>query len=189
MNALSLVEPDPAFASAMAVRMADEGIPIRAIARATRLPSSEVYSALQDAIDRGVIVQMPKDDWPSNSNRGTRSPSFPSTLERDDIFLFACSKAYKLTRLEASVFAVLLRRDMATKEQLHLASEASRPGENRAPTEPKIVDVVICKLRKKLTPHNIPIETSWGNGYYIAAEHQATAVAALGGALETKEAA
>jgi len=183
MSALSVVEPHPSiasFASALAVRMADEGIPVRAIARATRLPSDQVYSALRDAIDRGLIFQIPKDDWPVGSTRETRTPQFPSALSNDDDFLFACAQAYKITRLEASVFAILLKRDMATKEQLHTASEASRPSEHRKTTEPKIVDVVICKLRKKLTPRGIIIETSWGNGYYISPENQAKALAELG---------
>jgi two-component system cell cycle response regulator CtrA len=31
----------------------------------------------------------------------------------------------------------------------------------------KIVDVYICKIRKKLSPMGIEIETSWGKGYLL----------------------
>jgi len=36
--------------------------------------------------------------------------------------------------------------------------------------EAKIVDVFICKLRKKIEPLGIFIDTSWGNGYALRAE-------------------
>ena len=33
--------------------------------------------------------------------------------------------------------------------------------------EIKIIDVFICKLRKKITPLGITIGTAWGRGYYL----------------------
>lgn len=35
------------------------------------------------------------------------------------------------------------------------------------PTEPKIVQVYICKMRPKLAPFGIKIETIWGRGYVL----------------------
>lgn len=36
--------------------------------------------------------------------------------------------------------------------------------------EIKIVDVYICKARKKLAPYDVTIETLWGKGYYLTKE-------------------
>lgn len=184
MNALSIVEPDPSFqpfVAALAIRMADEGIPIRAIARATRLPSDQIYSAIREAIDRGQIVDMPKDEWPVGSSRTTRTPNFPGILENEDTFQFACSRCFKLTKQEANVFGALLKRVEVTREQVHSAIESGRPGEHREPTEPKIIDVVICKLRKKMALHDIHINTSWGKGYYIEGKQRERAVGMMNG--------
>ena len=35
------------------------------------------------------------------------------------------------------------------------------------PGEEKIIDVLVCKIRKKLKPYGIDIKTHWGRGYYL----------------------
>lgn len=35
------------------------------------------------------------------------------------------------------------------------------------PPEIKIIDVFVCKLRKKLAPLGLKIGTAWGRGYYL----------------------
>ena len=67
---------------------------------------------------------------------------------------------------------VLLKREEADKETLHFVIETQRALRRTRPdsvetTDPKMVDVVICKLRKKLRPLGINIQTLWGHGYYI----------------------
>ena len=37
----------------------------------------------------------------------------------------------------------------------------------------KIIDVWICKMRKKLAKQGISIETEWGQGYYLTDETKA----------------
>lgn len=170
MNALALVEQDPhipPFVAAVAIRMADEGIPVRVIARTTRLPSDEVYEILRNAVGRGAIVELPKDDWPVGSRRGSRTAFNGTLLETEDALIFACAQFFKATKLEASILAVLLKRNEVTKAQLHLVIEQNRPGENRDETDPKMVDVIICHLRKKLLPHDVTIKTVWGIGYLV----------------------
>lgn len=39
--------------------------------------------------------------------------------------------------------------------------------------EPKILDVYVCKLRKRLEPLGIRIETVWGSGYRIPMQGEA----------------
>jgi DNA-binding response OmpR family regulator len=150
-----------------AVRMADEGIPVRAIARSVRLPSEEVYEILKDAVQRGTIVELPKNDWPLGSTRGQRAAFNGTALESDEALQMACARCFRCTRLEAAILGVLLKRNEVMKAQLHLVIEQMRPGENRPPTDPKMVDVIICHLRKKLKTHEITIKTVWGRGYRI----------------------
>ncbi len=71
---------------------------------------------------------------------------------------------WQLTMSEARVISLLLTRDVATKEAILHALYSDRPEE---PPEIKIVDVFICKARKKLAPFGIEIETVWGRGYRI----------------------
>lgn len=181
MNALSVVDQDPSiqpFAEAVAIRMADEGIPIRAIARTTRLPPEDVYEVLKDAVARGAIIDLPKNDWPPGSYRDTRTAFNGTPLEQDEALKVACARCFKATRLEAAILAVMLRRNEVTKQQLHLVIEQSRP-EGREETDPKMVDVIICHIRKKLKKWDLAIETIWGIGYLIPAPDRERAVAVL----------
>lgn len=69
-----------------------------------------------------------------------------------------------LTSREARVFAHLTTREMATKQSVMAALYSDRPDEE---PEIKIVDVFICKMRKKLRPFGIVIDTVWGQGYSL----------------------
>lgn len=182
MASLSVVQPDPSvepLLCTVAVRMADEGIPVRAIARATRLPADRIYEELNRAAAAGSILEVPKDDWPAGSNRASRNIFQGTPLEQEDALRIACARYFKATPLEAAMLAVLLKRTETTKAQLHAIIEQNRPGENREETDPKMVDVMICKLRKKLRPHDIEIETMWGTGYFIASPFRDRAIMIL----------
>jgi DNA-binding response OmpR family regulator len=175
---LAITPPDPAAAS-IAVRLADEGIPVRAIARATSIPSDEVYSLLRDALASGTIVELPKDDWPPGSRRSARTAFNGTPFDDDEALKFACARFFKVTRLEAAILGVLLKRSEVTKTQLHLVIEQNRPSEGREETDPKMVDVVICHLRKKLKPHELSITTVWGIGYLMPVQDRDKAVVLL----------
>ncbi|MFD1328272.1 helix-turn-helix domain-containing protein [Mycoplana ramosa] len=71
---------------------------------------------------------------------------------------------WKLTASEARVFSHIASRDMATKDSILLAMYSDR---NDLPPEPKIVDVFVCKIRSKLKPFGVVIETVWGQGYRL----------------------
>lgn len=181
MPELKIVQPDPSlrpFVEAVAVRMADEGIPVRAIARTTRLSSDDIYEVLRSAIDRGIITQLPKDDWTAGTQRTDRNPFIGSGLEDEEVLKVACARRFKTTRLESSMLAVMLKRREVTKQQLHLVIEQNRDN-NRDPTDPKMVDVIICKLRKKLKPYDIEVGTIWGIGYLLEAGAREKAIALL----------
>lgn len=73
-----------------------------------------------------------------------------------------------LTPHEAAIFGILVERGSATRDQIMHALYALRhDGEE---PEVKIVDVLVCKARKKLQRFSISIETVWGQGYRMSAE-------------------
>ena len=92
-------------------------------------------------------------------------------LERLLGMTFECPPLIGLTRQESIIFGLLLKNPLMSKElaistmYLHKQDEA----------DAKIVDVYICKLRKKLKPYKIDVQTQWGQGYFITREHKAVA--------------
>ncbi len=50
---------------------------------------------------------------------------------------------------------------------------------------PKIIDVIMCKMRTKLKPHGITVETVWGRGYRLshAARERISAIGSPGDSL------
>jgi two-component system cell cycle response regulator CtrA len=71
---------------------------------------------------------------------------------------------WRLTGSETRVMGVLLKREVATKDAIMAALYCA---DARDEAEVKIVDVFICKIRKKLKPFGIQIATRWGQGYSI----------------------
>jgi two-component system cell cycle response regulator CtrA len=71
-----------------------------------------------------------------------------------------------LTGTEARMFGLLRKVELASKKSLMTALYWDRIDD--APHE-KIVDVMICHLRRKLKPWKIEIETAWGQGYAMQA--------------------
>lgn len=152
-----------------AVSLADEGVPVRAIARSLNLPGETIYEILRDAVEQGHLFELPKDDWPPGGKRSQRAQSETTILSRDDEMLrMGCSSRFKMTRLQSAVFVALLRRPELSKEHIHNAIEAIRLGAN-APTDLKMVDVVVCHIRKKikLIDPSYTIVTVWGIGYSL----------------------
>ncbi len=167
MNQPSLDVHPARLAADIAVALADEGVPVRAIARSIKLPGEEVYDLLKAAIGAGRLIELPKDDWPPGGSRSTRSQVEKAVLSNDDSTLYlAAANRFKLTKLQAVVFIAVLRRGEASKTYLHNAIENNRD-DNADPTDQKMVDVVICHLRRKLKADKVEITTIWGVGYAI----------------------
>lgn len=72
-----------------------------------------------------------------------------------------------LTPHEETLLAALYSSARPTKDTLHncLYADSIDGG-----AEPKILDVFVCKLRKKLRYMGIHIKTDWGKGYYLTKE-------------------
>jgi len=148
------------------VRLADEGVPVRAIARGLKQSTDAVRLTIDEAKEAGVIVYKPKDDWPPGGARDSRVPLWVrdgNTLEDDTIH--NCQRMFKVTPLQASMLAVLLIRSEASKDALHQVIQGR--SRRREESNPKIVDVIICHLRKRLKPIGLVVHTLWARGYYI----------------------
>ena len=149
------------------VRLADEGVPYRAIARAMRQTADAVRDAVRTAVLTGSIAYYPKEDWPPGAHRDTRTPLWvKDNYVQEQELVFSCVRLFKETKLQGALLAVLINRTEVTKDTMHQVIE-SRRSSLKEETDPKMVDVVICHLRKRLKPFNLTIHTLWARGYYM----------------------
>ena len=156
-------------------RLANEGIPIAVMARGFDAPAELIRDAVRCSIENGTVTEMPREDWPPTARRADHLPS-QLAKEQDDHLLTACMRAFNITKLQSSFMLVLLKREEADKDTLHHVIESQRAIRRNQPdnpdtTDPKMVDVVICNLRKRLRlfwpPAHEVIKTLWGHGYYM----------------------
>lgn len=164
---------DPFTPAGIAVRMAQEGIPVAAIGRSLAIPFADTHDMLSEALAHGQIVAIPRSDWPPGGKVLERHPTVPRRASDADVE-FACRKLFTLTNLEAGFLVLLLRLDHTDKAKLHHVIETQRLRRASQPdalelTDQKMVDVMICKLRKKLKAisEDFLIKTVWGGGYYM----------------------
>lgn len=70
---------------------------------------------------------------------------------------------WRLTKSEERLFLAFLDNRRGDKEHLY----ATLYGDREDAPDIQIVDIFICKLRKKLTPFGVNIVTVWGRGYAL----------------------
>jgi Transcriptional regulatory protein, C terminal len=146
--------PQALSLATIAVRLADEGVPLRAIARATSVPSDALRTTLAEARSDGRLLELPRDDWPPGFPRDHRALQLARMARADRIGLsLTISRLFELTATESELFAAMLQHDRLSKHNTRWSSNA--------------VDVHICRLRKALSPFNIAIKTLWGHGYQV----------------------
>jgi two-component system cell cycle response regulator CtrA len=76
---------------------------------------------------------------------------------------FQAPVEFGLTRREEMVLGTLLRRERLSKEQIMTVMYSDRI----SVPDIRILDVYVCRLRKKLKPFEIEIRTMWGIGYAL----------------------
>ncbi len=187
MDQQDLFEHSPRSVIETAARLADEGLPIAAIARSLKVPAQDVRDILRDALGEGVIVELPREDWPPGTKRNSFGPALDNFVADDANLRLACCRVFGATHQQAIVLATLLKRPEATKDQLHAAVERDRTNAKNK-THPKLVDVLICHLRRKLKPWAAKwygredykiIRTMWGTGYLVDARERIQVVKVL----------
>ncbi len=177
------IVPENPHPGPILTRMAIEGVPIRAIARIVQVPSAEVRMALDDALDAGTIVQLPRDDWPPQLPRERRAQEYSKAGMDDALLILNVVRLFGVTQQQACLLLVLIKRREVTRKMLHNVIEGRRP-HPKVETEPKIVDVVICKLRKRLKSFDLTIETVWSCGYFMPPADRKRALKMLNDFLE-----
>ncbi len=156
----------------LVVAFARQGVAISTIARALVVGETQVRNACERALESGELLRLPPesaDDQRSATYteithlRGKVAEQAallreirlsPMTIAEG---LGSC---FKLTRKEAAIVATLMQHGRVSKERLYFALY----GQNDDPPDAKIIDVFVCKTRKKL-PEGVEIKTIWGVGY------------------------
>jgi two-component system, cell cycle response regulator CtrA len=157
--------------SDIAVRLADEGVPLRAIARAVRMPSSDLREQLHEALSDGRLLELPCDDWPPGCPKDQRALQISRTVRENREALVAM-QLFSLPPSGARVLVKLLETERTSREVLHVAlSRTSDPV-----SEIKIVDVAICSMRKRLKKFGIEIVTLWAYGFQLSTAHRRRAL-------------
>jgi DNA-binding response OmpR family regulator len=146
-----------------AVRLADEGVPLRAIARATRVSSEDIRHQLHQAQSEGRLLALPHDDWPPGFPRDQRSLQLSRmAVENRHALNRAIQQLYNLTATEARLLLTLVQNDMMAKVRNDMTT--------------RTVDVHIYNMRKVLKPFNLIIHTIWGFGYQLTVKDRRRAM-------------
>lgn len=82
---------------------------------------------------------------------------------------------FGFTKNEVTIFGLLLKQALVRRASMMMVLYPHTQDE----AEIKIVDVWVCKMRRKLKPYGISIETQWGQGYFLTPESEAAAQALL----------
>lgn len=147
----------------IAVRLADEGVPMRAIARATSIPSTELYETLTIARMEGRLLSLPRDDWPPGCPRDQRSLQLARlVVENHDSLIIAIQELFELAPLPAKLMLLLVQHEQVPHARIDVAH--------------KSFGVHVCKMRQRLFSHGLKIKTLWGYGYKLSAEHRSKAM-------------
>lgn len=69
-----------------------------------------------------------------------------------------------LSNSEAKLFGVMMAREIMTKEAAYAVLYSGQIDDR----DPKVIDVMVCKMRKKLANFGVEIGTVWGRGYLLS---------------------
>jgi DNA-binding response OmpR family regulator len=146
--------------SDIAIRLADEGVPLRAIARAIKVSSSLLRELLHTAQSDGRLLDLPRDDWPPGFPRDQRALQLSRLVtENRDQLLIVMQQMFHLTPTEIDLLLVLMQHPLLLKERV-------------IDMTVNTVDVHIHYIRKRLAPYDIAIDTRWGHGYQFSSENR-----------------
>jgi hypothetical protein len=145
------------------VRMAREGIPLKAMARILMRGYEEIVTGGEALLASGEIAELPKVDW----HQGVRIKASPQAYLWDD--RIRISTMLGCARQEADLLARLLRAGELDHEQLARQLPRRPYGSEAKDYRIRSLRVVLCRVRKKL-PKDIKIETSFGAGLSMSSE-------------------
>lgn len=141
----------------IAERLADEGVPLCAIARSVRIPSQDLREHLAAARDDGRLLDLPKEDWPPGFPRDERAAELSRKLVCDrGALLVAARQLFGLTVAEAELLLMLV--------QLAVVRSSN------------VTCVRIHHLRRRLATFGITVTTLWGCGYRLSGPDRRKAI-------------
>lgn len=147
----------------IALYLANEGVPIRAIARAIHIPSGDLREQLMDARAAGRLLELPRDDWPPGFPRDQRALQLSRlVMERKGEIALAVGRLFGLTATEATLLLVMLQSSSLEKNRSDMAGNT--------------VDVHVHHIRKRLAAFGIGISTVWGYGYQVSSQDRRKAM-------------
>lgn len=79
---------------------------------------------------------------------------------------------FEITRNMGRLLGMLLKREVVTREGAVLAIYSGMNNTWDKEPDLKIVDVFICKLRKRLERYDVKLSCKWGLGYYMDGENK-----------------
>jgi two-component system cell cycle response regulator CtrA len=182
-----VTEPTPHEArlpvSDIVVAFARYGIAIQTIARALAKPENQIDAICRRAKAAGDLQMLPP-----REPQDTRSASLTELVHlRSELSTalemireiqasaaevrLGFTGVAKLTRSEAAMVGILAKRGRVSKMQIYDFAFGERLEQDQP--EPKIIDVLICKIRAKLAPHGVEIKTIWGVGYEMTPDNSA----------------
>ena len=154
---------------AIAVRLADEVIPVGAIARALLRDAADIRAVLRRGRSAGALRAMPAADW-REDKANQAGPQLP--MEAIEAAALRVQLAIDLTRTESLVVAVLYVTGAATTNALQVASGI---------VSHDSLKVTMFRVRAVLKAERIGVATLHGQGYAMAAPDQERLAAILSG--------
>jgi len=141
---------------AIALALADEGVPLAAIARAVRVPAAQLRETFEAAVVTGDLTGLPRADWPPGFPRDQRALQLSRIIhENKRDFIVAVQQLLGITKVQINILLSLLQHPS-------FAKDATRTSNS--------LEVHISRLRRALAPYNVQILTCWGYGYKLSTD-------------------
>jgi hypothetical protein len=163
--------------SQLAIKLADEGVPVRAIARAMGVSLADLREQFDEALLEGRILTTPRTDWPPRLQPSNQLPISKLSGIEERVLLGAVMRTFGTTECQSRLLLALIRRHELTREELHEVYNWRNGREVN--TQMKILDVQFLRLKEALRRFDLNIETLWGFGRRMSWDDRKKAFALL----------
>jgi DNA-binding response OmpR family regulator len=154
----------------IAIRLANEGVPVQAIARATGWSYADVHAQLQTAQSDGSLVAIPCADWPAGYTREQKLLHLShSVLNNKADLEKAIHRVFHIPPRLAQILLLLLQHPEVHRDRFAHLTYATTGLSN-------VTAVHVSYLRGKLQKFGLTVQTIYGYGYRMSPEHQRKAL-------------
>lgn len=145
----------------IAIRLAEEGVPIAVIGRACKLPFGEVEIELKEAVELGRLLQLPMAHWDKNVLAPTAKVASSNTIHEDT---YRLRRRFGLTPNQANLVALLMRRKGLVRYETLVTSRPRRRNDEDAENIHRIIGANLFRVRQSLSPEGVLIKTYASDG-------------------------